>query len=172
MCAIPTRTKADAAPGAENDRMPWPVRQQRHVRVGQLAFVDFNRPAWANDLVNPGLERRGHAEVVERRTDDQYIGGDQLIDQLVAFGQRVPHPRLTAFFWRKAGGDPVMADKRRRVLANIPINDAVLRAAGRPLADEAVGEVTAVGTVLVLAGKAGAGAGIEVQKVRHDDSPL
>jgi len=65
-----------------------------------------------------------------------------------------------------------MADKGGRVLAYIPVNDTVLRAAGRPLADEAVGEVTAVGAVLVLAGKTGAGAGIEVQKVRHDDSPL
>src|SRR3546814_4252708 len=111
---FPARAKADAAASAEDHRMPWPVRQQRNVRIGQLVFVDLNRPAWAHDLINPGLQCGGHAEVVERRTDDQYIGGDQLIDQLVAFRQRVPHPRLTALFRRKAGGDPVMADKGGR----------------------------------------------------------
>jgi hypothetical protein len=43
---------------------------------------------------------------------------------------------------------------------------------GAPLADEAVAEMTAVGAVLVLAGKTGAGAGVEVQKVCHGGSPV
>ncbi len=65
-----------------------------------------------------------------------------------------------------------MADVGGRVLPDVPVGHAVLRAAGQPLADETVGQITAVGAVLVFAGKAGAGAGVEVQKVRHGGSPL
>ena len=64
-----------------------------------------------------------------------------------------------------------MADDRRRGLADVTVGDRVLRATCTPLADEALAEVTAVRTVLVLAGKAGAGTGIEVQDGCHVESP-
>ncbi len=65
-----------------------------------------------------------------------------------------------------------MADEGGRVLADVPVGHVILRATGQPLADEALAEVAAMGAVFVLAGEAGAGAGIEVQKVRHGESPL
>ncbi|MNJ80982.1 hypothetical protein D3C77_795750 [compost metagenome] len=65
-----------------------------------------------------------------------------------------------------------MADEGGWVLADVPVGHAVLRAMSQPLADEALAEVAAVRAVFVLAGKAGAGAGVEVQKVGHGESPL
>ena len=72
--------------------MPLPVGQQRHVRLKQVAFIDIHGSARAHDLVDPRLERRRHAEVVERRADQQHVRGNQLIHQLVALDQCVVHP--------------------------------------------------------------------------------
>ena len=65
-----------------------------------------------------------------------------------------------------------MVKERGRVLPDVPVGDAVLGALGTPLTGEAVAEMAAVRTVFVLAGKAGASAGVEVQKMRHGDSPV
>jgi len=168
----PSGAEAHAAPGGEDDRVPLPIRQHGHVGIKRVALVQPDRAVQAHHLIDPRLERRRHAEVVERRADDQHIGGQQFVHQPVAFGQRVLHPRLPALFRGKGRGDPVMADEGGRVLADVPVSHAILRATLQPLTDEALAEVAAVRTVFVLASKAGAGAGIEVQKVRHGESPL
>ncbi len=64
MCHLPSGAKAYAAPGGEDDRMAWPLCEQGDVGIDWFGFVDLNRPAQTHDLIDPGLERRGHAEVV------------------------------------------------------------------------------------------------------------
>ncbi len=65
-----------------------------------------------------------------------------------------------------------MTDKGRRVLADVAVAEAVLRATGQPLAAKPLAEVATVRAVLILAGEAGAGAGVQVQDMGHVASPL
>ncbi|KJU77828.1 hypothetical protein N619_17000 [Ectopseudomonas oleovorans] len=64
-----------------------------------------------------------------------------------------------------------MVDDRGWILADVAVGYDVLRAARLPLADETMAEIAAVRTVLILAGEAGAGAGVEMQNMGHDESP-
>ena len=66
---------------------------------------------------------------------------------------------------------PVVADKGGRILADVAVGDRVVRSLGQPLADKALAEIAAVRAVQVLAGKAGAGADVELKNVRHGKSP-
>ena len=65
-----------------------------------------------------------------------------------------------------------MVDDRRRRLADVAVGEAVLPTPGQPLADKALREVAAVRAVLILAGEAGAGAGVQVQDMWHVESPF
>ena len=51
-------------------------------------FGVTKRDAGARDLVNPRLQRRRHAEVVNRHADDQNVGGPHLLHQRVRQRQR------------------------------------------------------------------------------------
>ena len=52
------------------------------------AWIDLNR---APDEIDPGLETRGHREVVHRRPDDHVIGRQQFLDD--------PGIRIPAVVW-------------------------------------------------------------------------
>ena len=46
----------------------------------EAGFGFTHRAAHAHDLVDPGLQRGRQREVVDRRRDQQLIGGEELVD--------------------------------------------------------------------------------------------
>jgi hypothetical protein len=114
-------------PGANHDRL------QRKIAAGQVereGLVD------SHDLIDPSLERRRHAVIVHRRTQNNNVGAVEFVDQFVR-----QHDRF-ALLWgscRRVGedsADPGFCRRRRWVQADVAADYGVARSAVFPDVDE------------------------------------
>lgn len=105
--------------------------------VGVFGFSgESERAPDANDLVEPGLELCRHAEVVERRSDHDRIRAIDLVEQRVAFAQRLVHLHGSAVGFREGAGDPRLVDGARRGEPDVAFDHSTIGMHGRPSLDK------------------------------------
>ena len=81
--------QAEPAPGRQNHRVARPVVEQRAHRVIDVGRIEIDGALHPHDLVDPGLERRRVAVVVQRHAQHQHVGLDHLVHQVVALRQHL-----------------------------------------------------------------------------------
>jgi len=89
----------------------------------QTAAIHAECNALTHDMVDPRLERGGHVVVVDRRSDHQMVGCQQLSDEFV----RLPWRRLRliglVFRRREVGLQPGSGDERQFTRGGIAFDD-------------------------------------------------
>ena len=147
------------------------IEPDHETSVALPPTVEAEGDAGAHDIVDPGLELGGQAEIVHRRADHDQVGPQKLLHQDIALGELRPRRLVPPLGSGEGRRDPVGVDGRGRLLPDIAIGQAVLRPRRPPALDEAVRQAARVRSSRVDPGKTGAGAGVDLEDVEglHND---
>ena len=110
------------------------------------------RAAEADDLVDPGFERGGDAEIVDRRGDDELVGGEELVDVAVGNGERFAGRRRVRLGRSEGTLDPRFGHEGRRLAADVAHDDLAVGPLGAPCGEELLAEPAALRTRAARAG--------------------
>ena len=120
--------RAEAMATATGDDQRTLATQQRPVLGDAIVEDEIEGHPEAHDLVDPGLQAAGHAEVVHRRGDHQQVAVEEFADQLVAQRQIGLHRQRTLFrLGMEGGGNEGLGDRRKRYPADFAARHAGLR---------------------------------------------
>ncbi|MPN13424.1 hypothetical protein SDC9_160745 [bioreactor metagenome] len=137
--------------------------------IGFLAGEQALRPvrgiaeghAGAGDVIDPGFQRRGDAQVVHGQADDQYVGGLQFADQRVGIGNLGSLCGAALFRLAQESLETGAVEVRYGVDGQVADADHRARMAELPCRDKGIGQLAG----LALVGKE---AGLELQQFGHD----
>ncbi|MNC47715.1 hypothetical protein D3C75_967930 [compost metagenome] len=115
-------------------------------------------------MVQPGLQGAWDGEVVHRRSQHQYIGGQHFVGQFVGAGQRLQLVAVALLFGLHPATEQVGIQVRHRVDGQVAQGDLVARMGGLPLADEVTGQLPGDRTLL-------AGAAFDYEYTGHGLPP-
>ncbi|MNN32264.1 hypothetical protein D3C81_1459830 [compost metagenome] len=146
-------TRAETETAATGDDQRLLALQQRGVLGDTVVQCVVEGQAQAHDLIDPGLEAAGYAEVVHRRGNQQQVVVEQLANQLIAQGQIGLHRQWACFrLWIKRGGDKGFVDRRNQRPTDLPASHLRLRMTHLPGTEKTFRQTPRVGTVAAWAG--------------------
>ena len=106
------------------------------------------------------LKPAGDAEIVHRQAEDEEVGGEQLVDQLLARPQERVLLVRSGLGRRVDRGDHRFGDERDGVVADVPVGDDVAGVGGEPGVDELLRQLPRVRTLAPRAG-------VQVEQMGH-----
>ena len=107
----------------------------RHQALRPLFGITERAPR-AHDVIDPCLERRGDAEIVHGRRDDDDVRGEELRDQRVGKRQRLPIRVALLLGRNSASGSERRADVRQRLPRYVAHDHARFGIAGLEIVDD------------------------------------
>jgi hypothetical protein len=110
-----------------------------------VGIADGGQAIAANELVEVGFEAGGDGQVVHRHAEDQEVGAEQFVDQLVGEAEGLVEIGAAIGGLGFVGLDPAIVDGRWGIVPQISGEEFGGGMGAEPLSDEVGGELTGGG---------------------------